>query len=1203
MAYEAHYEWVDQIVSANVSDASKELELESKKRGFLDGDIDALKDFPGAESLAGINFADELKSIGEEGRDVFEGTSFVQEDGTKIELISSKGDRISRLGTITLAREEELDIGDDSLGEMKTLEIRKTGKNGKSTIVKVDMKTSADAKEIMDRLSKTTLRAQALSEKMAAAGFSPETIEKEVWTPLVRQRAIPADQVPSAYSSYVQMMDGAAALYEEVLERADGTLGEENGWDKLLSAAKHGTDFAKLVGGEAMRHGFSSILEGTRNDLGEWINFKETPEGWQSCKETWESLSDKTYGNLKAALFTEAKLELIAAGDFPPEIQTEEDLDAWAEAARAEEDPSDATVELLAKYDDAETDAQGNADMTQLTHQYGESAQAQAIMASASAGVDMILHGAEASRKRKKDKIEIVETFLTDAVCAGFMGAIASNDGQDRVSDTDTQNQLHDLKYAMAGSKALVKAAGAVARAVDSGMGRDWKSVEAAVTSALSEVIKIAASTASAVVGQKEAVRDSDGNQVVDDDGMLKSKDTRADGALIELSANISAEAARAFYHAARTKDMKAALATLSIGAVTAGGVIWVDKFGEIRDNVEGDEGTSHLWKESKHSDGQTGFNMSSALDTRAGQADYRDDQADALGEMQDMRAEQKARAEKLDRLRTDGFSGRLTDSEDQKELEELQEKYDSLRENLALDDNQRMEEMRKTFDAIRDKIFSDPNAREAAANRLQEEKAELRGMMAETDLSKIQDLPKEAQAAAQQKALRQIEELTLQMKQDEMKIKMITGGTKFVIGAVAKAVPGASLGPKIFDLVMDVKMLKTRIEELTKWRANLEATFDNYSPLAPVAAGEHDLKRQQVLKETATVTADILGVSAEAARVADLTNASAAVLTTVEKGIKFVSSKWYAHWTKKKIVDGWKAYKLAREFPENRRKALEAMRLNSTLAKCIIAHGAVNGDAEASRIARSCGLTASVLENDNDICHSLVSYLETKLGKDTAVYGSYGGSDWFPSEPQIDYRVWMVFKSTARTLKPPLDDAWFKRNDIDEAIKAVMAKRKVLKKASAGCIKFVQKDPTPADADIDENFDAVKDVAEELKKSLVDLRAVLAKAKPTANHDGKKGPHSEMVLAIKSFDGAARLELAGIEIDIEEVQVEINAVVRAAQADDDEDDSSASQDDVDDDAQSANSSESEDDPDDDVVGQQNEDDGTASTDDDDDDE
>ena len=256
MQYAAEIKWLDDIVKFDLSMAEKtgpggdedkldDLDIALKKRKLLEeGDI-----------------ADDLNALIEAGAMAFQGVVFLTSRGKDREMIASagKGDRITRMGQIKVGADEELNVGDDRLGKVE--KVRILGADGKPQ--ELDPARPEYA-EMTRTLAEMTAKLMEISRKLEAEGFSPAEIEREVWSPVVRMRAFPADQVPNRYSHYAQVMAGASALYEEVLENADGTVGEERFGDKLLGGLRDVVDVGKVFGQEFLRYENNPIIGRSR---------------------------------------------------------------------------------------------------------------------------------------------------------------------------------------------------------------------------------------------------------------------------------------------------------------------------------------------------------------------------------------------------------------------------------------------------------------------------------------------------------------------------------------------------------------------------------------------------------------------------------------------------------------------------------------------------------------------------------------------------------------------------------------------------------------------------------------------------------------------------------------------------------------------------------------------------------------------------
>jgi hypothetical protein len=120
-----------------------------------------------------------------------------------------------------------------------------------------------------------------------------------------------------------------------------------------------------------------------------------------------------------------------------------------------------------------------------------------------------------------------------------------------------------------------------------------------------------------------------------------------------------------------------------------------------------------------------------------------------------------------------------------------------------------------------------------------------------------------------------------------------------------------------------------------------------------------------------------------------------------------------YALDNRQAIVKAWGVTKKALEDPKNRRLALQARRLNPTLAKYCIAYGAEIKDPVAVRMAGDCGLDNDTLADKNSKADAIKKYLEARFDDDNKVTGSFKESDgWVKKLPELELKSAIVFQS-----------------------------------------------------------------------------------------------------------------------------------------------------------------------------------------------
>lgn len=264
--------------------------------------------------------------------------------------------------------------------------------------------------------------------------------------------------------------------------------------------------------------------------------------------------------------------------------------------------------------------------------------------------------------------------------------------------------------------------------------------------------------------------------------------------------------------------------------------------------------------------------------------------------------------------------------------------------------------------------------------------------------------------------------------------IDQLSSGTTTLL---VKFLPGASLAAAIRQLAMDVAYLLKKSQELNLWLTNTALTYGNDSVYGPAISSRVASAKIQVSEKTLNAVSSLTGVVMESLRLADVTGA-ATVGTIVNSMARALANYGYKMQKEAAIAKGWALYKEAR-LPENkgdRKLARKAMRWNSTLSKCVLAYGIVkDGDPVAKEVARNCGLTPEILQDQSDVCQKVVSYFMSVYSDDPVVLHRIPiAKPWHPGTPELTLTSWIRFKAAAvAKAVPPLSKDSAKTPAVDK--------------------------------------------------------------------------------------------------------------------------------------------------------------------------
>ena len=429
---------------------------------------------------------------------------------------------------------------------------------------------------------------------------------------------------------------------------------------------------------------------------------------------------------------------------------------------------------------------------------------------------------------------------------------------------------------------------------------------------------------------------------------------------------------------------------------------------------------------------------------------------------------------------------------------------------------------------------------REAAFEKLQEEFDDetIEELQREVDseVAEYQDLITSARASAEeladaekaQRALEAMDRLLRDVKADKAKWAMVDQLSSGGAQAVKLAFPVVGLAVAVRNFIKDLMVLTKRTKDRNAWLENLAMTAGNSSVYGPAIQGRAHSATILVRESKVKAIIDALKVTAGTAQLVDATGFATGASIAANLAGASATAMFKLH-KKSEVIMGWRAYLDARENPGNRKKARRAMRVNSTLSKCVLAYGAiVDKDPIAIRVAKNCGLTPQVLEDGNDICQKVVDYFETLYSDDPVVLMSVPAKkDWHPGESELTLQSWFSFKAAARNdAAPRMAESSLKTPAIDRAL---LDHRRFLD--GNGSYKSLRDQRWPdEEARVGRDRPAFHDFLEESQSKFTALQSALESYSPQSED---RRSHVDMTKVVNSLSARVEMELRQIRNDL----------------------------------------------------------------------
>jgi hypothetical protein len=328
---------------------------------------------------------------------------------------------------------------------------------------------------------------------------------------------------------------------------------------------------------------------------------------------------------------------------------------------------------------------------------------------------------------------------------------------------------------------------------------------------------------------------------------------------------------------------------------------------------------------------------------------------------------------------------------------EELKEAFKDDKQMLALADMMK----KAQAEAVK-------QANEEMEEKLEEEAKSFRALLAG------------AETGDEESELVTIEAVILKIKQDQMIVDLVHSLIKLPAQAAAMFLPQASVAVSAIDLVFKIGAAIQHYVALAEWRDNLDnarsamsvqvEAMANRVGLASLQAVDATIEAlnqgAQLMAQITAATGDIVAVSGGHFTVAPGKMISA-IGTGMEVAVTVESVLWSTGlkiMTKLEMAEGWKQYKAALKNPKDRKAVRKAFRSNPTLAKYVIAYGAIEEkNPVAMDVMQKCGLNAEVLDRPSANAQKVVTLLETLCPEDPVLLHAIPvPKQWHPGDAEL---------------------------------------------------------------------------------------------------------------------------------------------------------------------------------------------------------
>ena len=267
-----------------------------------------------------------------------------------------------------------------------------------------------------------------------------------------------------------------------------------------------------------------------------------------------------------------------------------------------------------------------------------------------------------------------------------------------------------------------------------------------------------------------------------------------------------------------------------------------------------------------------------------------------------------------------------------------------------------------------------------AAADQLEEEMAK--------DQAAFNALLSGSESGEGDADIEAIETLILLIKRDQMIMKIAESLLKMPVAAVAAFFPPASIAADALQMATSLRKAIMHTIAWAEWNDNVTDAKSYMSVQVSAMANRAGISQGKAIRESVIVAEGALKLIGDVLATAG--GPVAPVGVGLAKGVSALSSIKdiiLMIYDEVELKRNWNKYKNALDRPDDRKAIRSAIRGNATLAKYVIAYGAViAADPVAKNAMRKCGLSTKVMQSPNTNVQKVVSYLETVYNEDPVV-------------------------------------------------------------------------------------------------------------------------------------------------------------------------------------------------------------------------
>jgi hypothetical protein len=282
---------------------------------------------------------------------------------------------------------------------------------------------------------------------------------------------------------------------------------------------------------------------------------------------------------------------------------------------------------------------------------------------------------------------------------------------------------------------------------------------------------------------------------------------------------------------------------------------------------------------------------------------------------------------------------------------------------------------------------------------------------------ARLRDLTDEEGLSAQAYDARSINVLIKTVAKDraliQMAAKVASGGAKV---AEAFFAPMAAAGAAV-RFIEAIQQAAQRLVQLNAWAATVEDAEQADSGFSPAARNFVRNQRDQLSHHTIVAALELTQMMGSILSSSGVGIAAGEIISKSAVAAKVTSEVLYKYYQKSEVSKAWAVTRQSLADPKNRRLAAQVRALNPTMAKYVIAYGAVEERDPIARAAcAACNLSAAVLNHPDAGVEEVQQYLEVFYAEDNVILQADQSVkiDWIPDPVTLELKVWAAGKRQA---------------------------------------------------------------------------------------------------------------------------------------------------------------------------------------------